>query len=477
MADIKDIPIHDIELFLKKNGVKFNKNTAYSDAFKLMKKGTDYYTDSIIEWMTAYNLLKLKIDIPLYSKSEILDMSNTELQSLANLLGMDSNKRVHVLNILKYLHKLEYEEETIFPPEIFRELIGNMNYNSIKKTCNSSLDMKILCHTKDMRNILVSKFIRDSLNTSSFTDDELNFYDKVEPLKKRMCLTIKDNQTILTICYNKLLVTLKNDKLTHEESDINEIVTSHLYEGYNRENGFEIREINTILYDDGRITTDNVIFPITNKIINISEYPFAKSNFNIITNKKECYQWNSLTLLQYINPFNVIQRFTFACLTDKGEVYIIGDEDINSPLVVNANIKPDAFGEIGKIEDGIYKKLEDLEYYKLHDLPRIIALTTRGEFISEDGDIWNLDYYNLTVRKSDKYTNIIQIYEGKYTNYYLDNKGNIFSESTKIETFKNLIEIVVDSDKSKIYALDDGMNLYIYNMSGELLHSYDLLKF
>jgi hypothetical protein len=473
MTDIKDIPIHDIELFLKKNGAKFNKNTAYSDAFKLMKKGTNYYTDSIIEWMTAFNLLKLKIDIPLYSKSEILDMSNTELQSLANLLGMDSNKRIHVLNILKYLHKLEYEEETIFPSEIFRELIGNMNYNSIKKTCNSSLDMKILCHTKDMRNILVSKFMRDSLNTSSFTDDELDFYDKVKPLKTRMCLTNKDNQTILTICYNKLLVTLKNGKLNHEESDVNEIVTSHLYEGYNRANGFEIREINTILYDDGRITKDNVIFPLTNKIINISEYPFAKGNFNIITNKKEFYQWNGLTLLQYVNPFNVIQRFTFACLTDKGEVYTIGDEDIEIP----ADIKPDAFGEIGKIEDGIYRKLADFEYYKLHDLPRIIALTTTGEAISENGDVWVLDYYNLTAKKSDKYSNIIQIYEDKYTNYYLDNKGNIFTDSTKIETSKNLIEIAIDSDEEKIYALDDEMNLYIYNISGKLLQHYDLLKF
>ena len=473
MTDIKDIPIHDIELFLKKNGAKFNKNTAYSDAFKLMKKGTNYYTDSIIEWMTAFNLLKLKIDIPLYSKYEILDMSNTELQSLANLLGMKTININHIINILKYLHKLENDNDSLFPHEILIELIGNMNYNSIIKTCNSSKDMKKLCQTKDMRNVLVSKFMRDSLDTSTFTDDELNFYDKVKPLKTRMCLTIKDNQTILTICYNKLLVTLKNGKLTHEESDINEVVTSHVYEGYNNVTGFEIREINTILYDDGKITTDNVIFPITNKVINISEYPFAKSNFNIITNKKECYQWNGLTLLQYVNPFNVIQRFTFACLTDKGEVYTIGDDDIEIP----ANINPDNFGEIGKIEDGIYTKLEDLEYYKLHDLPRIISLTTTGEFISEDGDIWTVDYYNLTVKKSDKYTNIIQIYEGKYTNYYLDNKGNIFFESTRIETFKNLIEIIVDSNKAKIYALDNDMNLYVYNISdSKLLQHYDLLK-
>jgi len=473
MADIKDIPIHDIELFLKKNGVKFNKNISYSNAFKLMKKGTDYYTDSIIEWMTAYNLLKLKIIVPSYSKSEILDMSNTELQSLANLLELETPNINHIVNILKYLHKLEYEEETLFPPEIFRELIGNMNYNSIKKTCNSSLDMKILCNTKDMRNILVSKFMTDSLNTSTFTDDELDFYDKVKPLKRRMCLTIKDNRTILTICYNNLLFTLKNDKLTYEESDINEIVTSHLYEGYNSANGFEIREINTILYDDGRITTDNVLFPITNKVINISEYPLAKSNFNIITSKKECYQWNGLRLFQYINPFNVIQRLTFTCLTDKGEVYTIGDEDIEIP----ANFKPDAFGEIGQVNDGVYKKLQDLEYYKLHDLPRIVALTTTGEFISEDGDIWTLDYYNLIVKKSDNYSNIIQIYEGKYTDYYLDSKGNIFTSVNKIETSKNLIEITVNSDEEKIYGLDDDMNLYIYNISGELLHSYDLLKF
>jgi hypothetical protein len=477
MTNIKDIPVHDIELFLNKNNVEFNKNTIYTNALKLMKKGTIYYTDSIIEWMMAYNLLKSKIIVPLYSKSEILNLSVNELKSLTSLLKMKTNNINHIVSILKYLHKLEYENESLFPSEIFRELISNMNYDSIKETCNSSRDMKILCHTKDMRNLLISKFMKDSLNTRNFTEDELNFYEKVKPLKRRMCLSNdSEKQTILNISYNNLLFTLYNNILTYQESDINQIISSEIYLGYDEINNvFEKQDINIILYNDGIVMRDDKTkIPITNKVINIESFPDNKNNINIITNKKECYSWNG-NLYQYTTPFNVIQRTEYYCLTDKGEVYVKNNEDLEIP----DNIEPDAFGEVGQIINGIFDKLEEVKYYKIHGLPRIAQLTTKEIFLSEDGGFWYVDYDDLTPVLSNKYkyNNIIQIYELKHVNYYLDNKGTIFTPIYKIETFKNLIEIAINSDESYIYALDNEMNLYVYNISGQFLQSYDLLKF
>lgn len=170
MTDIKDIPIHDIELFLNKNNIQFTKNTIYDEAFKLMQKGTTYYTDSIIEWMIAFNLLKSKVIVPLYSKFEILNLTDNELKSLINLLKIKTSNINHIINILKYLHKLEDGDEVLFPDEIFIKLISDMNYESIIKTCNSSKIMKNLCQTKDTRNALISKFMKDSLNTSNFTE-------------------------------------------------------------------------------------------------------------------------------------------------------------------------------------------------------------------------------------------------------------------------------------------------------------------
>ena len=69
--------------------------------------------------------------------------------------------------------------------------MSNMNYDSIKKTCNSSKVMKTFCKTKDVRNALIAKFMKDSLDTSDFTKDELEFYEKVKPLKRRMYLSKK----------------------------------------------------------------------------------------------------------------------------------------------------------------------------------------------------------------------------------------------------------------------------------------------
>ena len=51
MSDIEDIPILDIELFLRKNNFKSRSKDVYDAAWELMQKGASYYPDSVIQWM------------------------------------------------------------------------------------------------------------------------------------------------------------------------------------------------------------------------------------------------------------------------------------------------------------------------------------------------------------------------------------------------------------------------------------------
>jgi len=352
----------------------------------------------------------------------------------------------------------------LLPPEILREIIHNTDYSNIRNLCNTSKYIRFLCHSKNTKNMLISKFMKDSLDTYDFTEDELKLYEKVQPLKRKMCLTnYLQNQISLNISFNNLLFTLKDNKLQFEESNINRIVTKIFIP--------KDTEDTVILCNDGTIIENEKIIDIDN-IINIESFSHRKLNTIIITSKKESYIWNN-KLIKHTSQFNVVQRFENCCLTDNGEVYMqyIVEDFVPQDLMISDNIQPDAFGEASY---GTFKF--PINYYKVHGLPCIIQISPSSHFLSEDGDIWKLNYDNLTVTRSDKYTNIIQIYPMK-NDYYLDNKGNIFTPVSKIETFKNLIEIAIGSDESNIYALDGDMKLYIYNISGELLHSYDLLQF
>jgi hypothetical protein len=113
MTDITDIPYDDVILFFKNNNRKVpnSKKQAYDLLAKLIQtKDYDYYTDSIIDWIMAYNLIQLKVIIPKYKTSEILALSKADLSKLSKLLKMKTIKINHIINILKYLHKLENGE-------------------------------------------------------------------------------------------------------------------------------------------------------------------------------------------------------------------------------------------------------------------------------------------------------------------------------------------------------------------------------
>jgi len=123
--DIHDIPYSHIKVFLIANKKLIDDDQLfnYNLAFELMKNPNTNYGDikiemdgvyynqvpsSIIQWMLAFNLIKLNIDIPYYTKSEIGKLSTQELNNLANKLGI--KKKIYasyIIDVIKFLHKLK----------------------------------------------------------------------------------------------------------------------------------------------------------------------------------------------------------------------------------------------------------------------------------------------------------------------------------------------------------------------------------
>lgn len=102
---MKSIPLCDIKYYFLSNN-----NIPYDEAFDLMKKkytSLEYMPNSIIEWMLAHNVVKNNINIPTYSVNDIESMSQNELNSLANKLGMNGNDIHNIIDILYYAGKLD----------------------------------------------------------------------------------------------------------------------------------------------------------------------------------------------------------------------------------------------------------------------------------------------------------------------------------------------------------------------------------
>jgi len=142
MASIRDIPYKDIEIFLIANKKAFRgENDAYDKAKELLKdENMEGHTDNILEWIIAYNLLKSKVNIPNYTLYEIHKMSQNKLNDLAKLLTMKGNDVENIINILRFLHKLDDSVDintnqilNIAGEEIFNIILSNMDNKTINR--------------------------------------------------------------------------------------------------------------------------------------------------------------------------------------------------------------------------------------------------------------------------------------------------------------------------------------------------------
>jgi len=124
MTDIYDIPLDDVKKFLLINKIKIPnlENAIYDRAFELMtNKNTIFQPNSILEWSIAYNALGRKVIIHDYTVAQTKRFYDAELQRLERILDMETIDHNHIINILKYMHKIK--EDMKF--EEYWNYIGN----------------------------------------------------------------------------------------------------------------------------------------------------------------------------------------------------------------------------------------------------------------------------------------------------------------------------------------------------------------
>jgi hypothetical protein len=221
MADIHDLPISSIRKFLSANGIynyqgflsdqKSNKDL-YKIAFDLMKTKNAKYEDvpiNIIEWILAYNALQKNLNIKNYTKGQIKNLPQNDLDDLANLLGLTKNNRDNVINVLSFMHKIKFSDLDFESYEdLYVSLLTNSEFSTIIKLIQSkpslkkslpSLFYEILINNKNLvknrdKNLYyreTSDFIRSLINLKEFdiiekilpiisNNDKNNYYNLIE---------------------------------------------------------------------------------------------------------------------------------------------------------------------------------------------------------------------------------------------------------------------------------------------------------
>ena len=242
MTSIRDVPYEDIKKFLKENQIVdeiqinfIDRDDAYNKAFLALKKERKFYPKSIIEWLIAHNLLKLKIKVPSYTISQIDNMPQSEINKLAKLLTMNGNNIENIKNILRYLHKLN-EEELV--EDVKKDILQTLIKLEEKDIDVNNLTPKDVIEllTTHWNKALIRKLIYDNMEKIIFYyflpidtdrfDDLWYFRDLVWELPKSIVFKLLDlNKEMLSKEYsiedrNQLLEDLEYSELSSENTNI-----------------------------------------------------------------------------------------------------------------------------------------------------------------------------------------------------------------------------------------------------------------
>ena len=450
MTSITDIPIDDVELFLSSNGFTITDDP-YDQIWDLINKNIEYdfYPDSVIDWMIAYNLHQRKVKIPKYKRSKILSMNNTELGKLAKLLTLNNYDREQILNILFYLHLLDEEINVIqyLPNELIVKTLENLTMDEIETSCKSSIQFKNACNSQLGLDLIRSRFGDDTLNTSSFTFDELAFYSRVLPFKKK-----------LSFGYDLEVYYLNDNKLLafNDEGIVNKILEGHNINQF----AFYNPNVIILLTDKGELMSYDInskkdlgIPAILDKVVgvfNISYY-----NVHILTATGVSYRYSQGVLNKVNSVDKIVQLYNDYYLLDKGEVYFKSKKINNLPKIKQIT----EHGYVLADNNSIYYISNDkpIELYVTKDKIKGIFEFTHGIESNED---------------SKPINRLLILYENGNINNMTVHKKEI-DEFYPMSSPKNIIEMITDYGHGSAAALSLNQ-LYIFEVYRNNILTYNL---
>lgn len=149
MANIQDVDLKAIKTLLSTNNIEIpeKRRDIYDKAMNLMNKISTSYEMipiSIIEWMLAYNALKRNIIDKSYHIKDLRKLSKIEQNVLAKNLGMKGYNIENIINILRYIHKLEGELKFEENLDLYKPLLLNSELNTVIDLLKSKPSLKPL---------------------------------------------------------------------------------------------------------------------------------------------------------------------------------------------------------------------------------------------------------------------------------------------------------------------------------------------
>ena len=149
MANIQDVDLEAITILLSTNNIEIpeKRSEIYDKAFSLMNKKSTSYEKvpiSVIEWMLAYNALKNNLIDKSYHIRDLRKSSKTDQNALAKRLGMKGNNIENIINILRYMHKLEGELKFEENLDLYKPLILNSELSTVIDLLKSKRSLRPL---------------------------------------------------------------------------------------------------------------------------------------------------------------------------------------------------------------------------------------------------------------------------------------------------------------------------------------------
>lgn len=264
------------------------------------------------------------------------------------------------------------------PEDVIIEIITYMDIPCIEHICSASLTINKICHQNNhIKQLIISKLSKDSLIVKDFTLEQLFFYNKIIPLKRK--ITVAYNGAVYVNLYDKLFMVDNNTKIVKAQFTESNQLTEFHYQIYILNNKCIISAYDSFWGKKYKKL----------KIINMVQH---NNLFTLLTVDGKHYHYDpeQKELCLTSNIPNIIQLFGDYTLTSKGEVY--------------------------------------RKNTKVEDLPEIIQITEHGFFLAANGNVYRYtDGSVITV----PINNIKQIYstifKSKQIIAYLDNNGDVFT--------------------------------------------------
>ena len=169
------IPYEDINTLLSSNNIIIpdTKEEAYELAYNILASDEElqFIPDSILDWITAYNVGEAGIPIADYTTSQIITASDTDLEQITTTFNLATPDRERIIRILNYLQALTDDliSLEVLPEDALDLILKELDCKTMLLMCKLSTKINKYCKSTRFHQLL-----RNKLGVPQASFDELS---------------------------------------------------------------------------------------------------------------------------------------------------------------------------------------------------------------------------------------------------------------------------------------------------------------